>query len=60
MNIPPDYVAGRRALLDTLEILAPHRDALILVGAQAVYLHAAITPPRTLVAGRRPEASTWT
>lgn len=40
MDIPRDYVAARRALLDTLEILAPHRDALILVGAQAVYLHA--------------------
>lgn len=40
MDIPLDYVAARRALLDTLEILAPHRDALILVGAQAVYLHA--------------------
>lgn len=33
-------MAARRALLDTLEILAPHREALILVGAQAVYLHA--------------------
>ena len=40
MDIPPDYVAARRALIDTLEILAPHRDALILVGAQAVYMHA--------------------
>lgn len=40
MDIPSEYVAARRTLLDTLEILAPHRDALILVGAQAVYLHA--------------------
>jgi hypothetical protein len=40
MDIPSEYIAARRTLLDTLEILAPHRDALILVGAQAVYLHA--------------------
>lgn len=36
----PIYVAARRALLDALEALGPHRDALILVGAQAIYLHA--------------------
>lgn len=33
------YVEARRALLDALEALAPHRDALILVGAQAIYFH---------------------
>ncbi len=33
------YVEARRALLDAVEALAPHRDSLILVGAQAVYLH---------------------
>lgn len=33
------YVEARRALLDALEALAPHRDSLILVGAQAIYLH---------------------
>lgn len=32
-------VAARRALLDALEAMAPHLDSLILVGAQAVYLH---------------------
>jgi hypothetical protein len=32
-------VAARRALLDALEALAAHRDALVLVGAQAIYLH---------------------
>jgi hypothetical protein len=36
----PEYVEARRALLDALESLAPHAGALILVGAQAVYLHA--------------------
>ena len=32
------YVAARRVLLDGLEALGVHRGALILVGAQAVYL----------------------
>ena len=35
----PIYVAARRALLDLLEGLGPQRAAVILVGAQAVYLH---------------------
>ncbi|WP_088284875.1 hypothetical protein [Kineosporia sp. A_224] len=35
------YVAARRVLLDALTALYDHRDALILVGAQAVYIHAA-------------------
>jgi len=34
------YVAARRALLDAAEALAEQREALILVGAQAVYLRA--------------------
>jgi hypothetical protein len=33
------YVAARRVLLDALAALAPHGDAVILAGAQAVYLH---------------------
>lgn len=36
----PEYVLARRVLLDALEALSAHRDALVLVGAQAVYLHA--------------------
>jgi hypothetical protein len=32
------YVIARRVLLDALEALADHRSALILVGAQAIYL----------------------
>jgi hypothetical protein len=36
----PEYVAARRVLLDALEALGPHEKALILVGAQAVYLRA--------------------
>lgn len=38
-DIEPEYVEARRALLDALDTLARHRDALILVGAQAIYLH---------------------
>lgn len=32
------YVLARRVLLDALDALGPHRDAVVLVGAQAVYL----------------------
>lgn len=35
----PLYVAARRALLDALEAVENHMDALVLVGAQAIYLH---------------------
>jgi len=36
----PLYVAARHVLLDALEAIEPHLSALVLVGAQAVYLHA--------------------
>lgn len=36
--LDPLYVAARRVLLDALTLLAPHAEALIVVGAQAVYL----------------------
>lgn len=32
------YVMARRVLLDALDALGPHREAIVLVGAQAVYL----------------------
>jgi hypothetical protein len=32
-------VQARSALLDALEALAEHRDAVIVIGAQAIYLH---------------------
>lgn len=32
------YVLARRVLLDALDALGPHRDAIVLVGAQAIYL----------------------
>lgn len=35
----PKYVAARRVLIHALETLTPHRDALIVAGAQAIYLH---------------------
>ncbi|HEX9775401.1 MAG TPA: hypothetical protein VGB83_07465 [Actinomycetota bacterium] len=35
----PTYVQARRLLLDALEALQPHHDALVLVGAQAIYQH---------------------
>ncbi|MGH9268427.1 MAG: hypothetical protein ACRD0D_09645 [Acidimicrobiales bacterium] len=38
MTFDPYYVAARRVLLDALEDLAEHRNAIIVVGAQAVYL----------------------
>lgn len=43
MNMPgaadEPYVRARRVLLDALEALREHRNAIILVGAQAIYLH---------------------
>ena len=36
----PEYVNARRVLLDALEALHDHLDNLILVGSQAVYVHA--------------------
>ncbi len=32
------YVVARQVLLDALDALGAHRDALVLIGAQAVYL----------------------
>ncbi|MFI9011925.1 hypothetical protein ACIGNX_32275 [Actinosynnema sp. NPDC053489] len=49
--IPQEYVKARSVLLDALDGLGAHRDAVVLVGAQAVYLHAGdadfVTPPTT-------------
>jgi hypothetical protein len=46
------YVMARRVLLDALDTLGHHRDAIVLVGAQAVYLRVgdadlAVTPYTT-------------
>ena len=32
-------VAARRALLDVLDALQPHLDAVVVIGAQAIYMH---------------------
>jgi hypothetical protein len=37
-------VSARRTLLDALEALADHRQAVVLVGAQAIYLHTGDAP----------------
>lgn len=37
-------ITARRALLDALDALAPHRDAMVLIGAQAIYLHTGAAP----------------
>jgi hypothetical protein len=48
----PEYIAARRVLLDAYEALGTHRKAVVLVGAQAIYLHVgegdlAVTPYTT-------------
>ncbi len=35
----PEYVRARSALLDALDALWTHRQSIILIGAQAIYLH---------------------
>jgi hypothetical protein len=37
-------IASRRALLDALEALRPHLDAVVVVGAQAIYMHTDAAP----------------
>ncbi|HEX5427442.1 MAG TPA: GSU2403 family nucleotidyltransferase fold protein [Pedococcus sp.] len=38
-QVPPEYAAARTVLLDALDALHDHMGSLVLVGAQAVYLH---------------------
>lgn len=42
-EIDPVYVKARKTLLDALDALGPQRNAFVLVGAQAVYIHAGET-----------------
>jgi len=47
MSLPGDadiLVAARSALLDALDALREQRDALVLIGAQAIYLHTGAAP----------------
>lgn len=57
---PPEYVAARAALLDALDALHEHLGSLVLIGAQAVYLHSGPTqlrvPPTTTDADLAPDA----
>jgi len=39
MSYAPITIAARRVLLDALEALEEHREGLVLVGAQAIYLY---------------------
>jgi len=43
MNVPGEldeqYIRARGALLDATDALEPHLDSLVLVGAQAIYIH---------------------
>ena len=52
VDYDPLYVAARSVLLDALNALGPQREAVIVVGAQAVYLRTgdagiAVTPYTT-------------
>jgi hypothetical protein len=38
-EIDEQYVRARAALLDAAKALARHLDSIVLVGAQAIYLH---------------------
>ena len=38
-SIDPAYITARKALLDVLDVLGPHLKSVILVGAQAIYIH---------------------
>ncbi len=38
-ELDPITIRARRVLLDALEALAGQRQAIVLVGAQAIYLH---------------------
>ncbi|MDO8209449.1 hypothetical protein [Conexibacter sp. CPCC 206217] len=41
-TLDPRYVAARRVLLDALDGLAPQLEAIVVVGAQAIYLHGGV------------------
>lgn len=51
ISYPAEYVAARAVLLDALQALDDHLPAIVVVGAQAVYLHTGagdfIEPPMT-------------
>lgn len=53
-SIPREYVIARRVLLDCLELLSAQSEALVLVGAQAIYLQTPVLdvgPPASTTDG---------
>ncbi len=57
-------VRARSALLDALDALAEQRSALVLIGAQAIYLHTGAAPVALAESTKdsdisRREGSTW-
>lgn len=40
-------IPARGALLDALEALSAQRDAVIVIGAQAIYMHTGAAPSRS-------------
>jgi hypothetical protein len=38
-ELDDQHIRARTALLDAADALAPHLDSIVLVGAQAIYLH---------------------
>jgi hypothetical protein len=52
----PQYVVARSVLLDALGALGAQREAVILVGAQAVYLHTGGTREGRSRTARRPHS----
>jgi hypothetical protein len=48
----PEYVEARRILLDALEAIGHHRKAVVLVGAQAIYLRVGEGSRLTQLLGR--------
>jgi hypothetical protein len=51
LDYPAEYVAARAVLIDVLQALEDHLPAIIVVGAQAVYMHTGsgdfVEPPMT-------------
>ena len=50
--IEPLYVAAREVLLDALDALGEQREALILAGAQAIYIHTGAAQGSTRLSGQ--------
>ena len=56
--LDPLYVAAEHVLLDALIVLAPHDNAVIVVGAQAIYLRTAARATLASPSPRTPQMAT--